>query len=181
MLLKINKRLPFRISERLMTTSNRKPVRKSKHELNAIKKLIKDKNFRIFLTEKGINVLNSEIKVEGIDPFDFYSKLNMENDASHSFYLGVELARAQIEFQLGKNYDQDNELEWGVAYKQIKILIHIPNPNQHKKKMIIETIISTINTKGDVNTIWNKKTKNFVLFHLIYPQEQLEKKWYCCN
>ena len=37
-----------------MITSNRKPVRKSKHELNAIKKLIKDKNFRIFLTEKGI-------------------------------------------------------------------------------------------------------------------------------
>ena len=131
---KINKRLPFRISERLMTTSNRKPVRKSKHELNAIKKLIKDKNFRIFLTEKGINVLNSEIKVEGIDPFDFYSKLNVENDASHSFYLGVELARAQIAFQLGKNYDQDNELEWGVAYKQDKNLNSHPKPKSTQKK-----------------------------------------------
>ena len=36
-------------------------------------------------------------------------------DASHAFYLGVELARAQIAFQLGKRYVQDRELDWGVA------------------------------------------------------------------
>ena len=117
---KINKRLPFRINEGLMTTSNRKPTRKSKKEINEIKNLIKDKNFRIFLSDKGINVLNSDTKIEGTDPFDFYTSLKVENDASHSFYLGVELARAQIAYQLGKNYDQDNELEWGIAYTQVK-------------------------------------------------------------
>ena len=35
--------------------------------------------------------------------------------ASHAFYLGVELARAQVAHQLGKRYVQDNELRWGVA------------------------------------------------------------------
>ena len=35
--------------------------------------------------------------------------------AAHAFYLGVELARAQIAHQLGKRYVQDNELRWGVA------------------------------------------------------------------
>ena len=39
----------------------------------------------------------------------------MEQDGSHAFYLGVELARAQVAHQLGKRYVQDNELRWGVA------------------------------------------------------------------
>ena len=41
----------------------------------------------------------------------------MDNDASHAFYLGVELARAQIAWQLKKRYVQDQELEWGVNIK----------------------------------------------------------------
>ena len=131
---KINKRLPFRINEGLMTTSNRKPTRKSKKEINEIKNLIKDKNFRIFLSDKGINVLNSDTKIEGTDPFDFYTSLKVENDASHSFYLGVELARAQIAYQLGKNYDQDNELEWGIAYTQVKNLNVRPKLKSTQKK-----------------------------------------------
>jgi len=31
-----------------------------------------------------------------------------------AFYLGVELARAQIAWQLKKRYNQDEELAWGV-------------------------------------------------------------------
>ena len=131
---KVNKRLPFRINEGLMTTSNRKPLRKSSTELNEIRKLIKDKNFRIYLSDKGINIFNSHINITGKDPFDFYKSLGVENDASHAFYLGVELARAQIAFQLGKNYDQDNELEWGVAYKKIKNLKKRPKLKSTQKK-----------------------------------------------
>jgi hypothetical protein len=37
----------------------------------------------------------------------------VEDDASHAFYLGVELARAQIAWQLKKRYSQDEELQWG--------------------------------------------------------------------
>ncbi len=117
---KKNKRLPFRIDNSLMAMSERKPTRKTKREINEIRDFIKDKNYRIFLTDKGVNILNSETHLINSDPFDFYNKLNVENDASHAFYLGVELARAQIAWQLGKNYDQDNELEWGVATKKKK-------------------------------------------------------------
>ncbi len=118
---KENQRLPFRVDDSLMCISNRKPNRKSRKEINEIKSLIKDKNFRILLSDKSINVFNSEIHSIGSDPYDFYSKLNVENDASHAFYLGVELARAQIALQLGKNYDQDNELDWGIALEKKKI------------------------------------------------------------
>ena len=46
--------------------------------------------------------------------------MKVDDDASHAFYLGIELARAQIAFQLGKDYDQDNELNWGIAVKKKK-------------------------------------------------------------
>ena len=45
----------------------------------------------------------------------------LENDASHAFYLGVELARAQIAWQLKKRYVQDEELSWGVNLTQDKM------------------------------------------------------------
>ena len=39
----------------------------------------------------------------------------MQNDAPHAFYIGVELGKAQIAWQLGKPYMQDEELDWGVC------------------------------------------------------------------
>ena len=75
--------------------------------------MVKDKNFRILLGENGINVFNSESHQVGSEPYDFYEKMNVSTDASHAFYLGVELAKAQIAHELGKNYDQDNDLKWG--------------------------------------------------------------------
>ena len=117
---KKNQRLPFRVNNNLMCLAERKPKRKSKKELKEIKSMVKDKNFRIFLSEDGINVFNSEIYTNGSDPYDFFEKMNVNDDASHSFYLGVELARAQIAYQLGKDYDQDNELNWGIAVEKKK-------------------------------------------------------------
>jgi len=49
------------------------------------------------------------------DPFKLFPHLGLEADGSHAFYIGVELARAQIAWQLGKRYIQDQELEWGAA------------------------------------------------------------------
>ncbi len=112
---KKNRRLPMGIDDNLMCLTDRKPIRISDNELEEIKSMIKDKNFRILLTSNGINIFNSDIHKVGLDPYDFYEYLKVDSDASHAFYLGIELARAQIAFELGKNYDQDNELEWGVV------------------------------------------------------------------
>jgi len=117
---KINQRLPFRVDNSLMCMTERKLNRKSTKEIKEIRSMVKDKNYRILLSEKGIDVFNSEMHATSIDPYDFFSKMNVKNDASHAFYLGVELARAQIAHQLGKNYDQDNEILWGVASKKNK-------------------------------------------------------------
>jgi hypothetical protein len=55
--------------------------------------------------------------VEDTDPFDLFEKLlatEPENvDASHAFYLGYEMAKAATALTLGKEYRQDEALDWG--------------------------------------------------------------------
>jgi hypothetical protein len=41
------------------------------------------------------------------DPYDLYPRLDLQGGVPHAFYLGVELGRAQIAWQLGKRYVQD--------------------------------------------------------------------------
>ncbi len=118
---KKNQRLPFRVSDELMGMSERNLKRKSQEEISEIRSMIKDNNYRILLSQKAINVFNNEVVATGKDPYDFFEKIEVNDDTSHAFYLGVELARAQIALQLGKNYDQDNELNWGVAVKKKKV------------------------------------------------------------
>jgi hypothetical protein len=52
------------------------------------------------------------------DPFEFFPCLGVEQDGGHAFYLGVELARAEIAWQLGKRYNQDQSLKWGCAAEE---------------------------------------------------------------
>jgi hypothetical protein len=52
------------------------------------------------------------------DPLELYPHLGVSDDGAHAFYLGMELARAQIAWQLGKKYAQDEELKWGCAVEQ---------------------------------------------------------------
>ena len=55
------------------------------------------------------------VAIPPANPFDLYPKLSVETDGGHAFYLGVELARAEIAWQLGKRYNQDQPLTWGCA------------------------------------------------------------------
>lgn len=112
---KENQRLPIGVDSSLMTIADRKLLRTQTKEIKYLKEMIKDKNFRILLSDKQINVFNKNILKSATDPYEFYDHLDLSDDSSHAFYMGVELARAQIALQLGKNYNQDNELKWGIA------------------------------------------------------------------
>ena len=73
------------------------------------------------------------------DPFEFFPQLGVEEDGSHAFYLGVELARAQIAWQLGKRYVQDQPLDWGcTVYRQEQSVEDYQQPGstmkQHREK-----------------------------------------------
>ncbi len=104
---------PKHISNDLLTTHEDKPFKFSYDEILELSKDIKDPSYRIMVTDKGIHVFNRDGFETAKDPFDFFKNLNVDNDTGHAFYLGVELARAQIAYQLGKFYSQDEELSWG--------------------------------------------------------------------
>ena len=107
--------LPQRYHPGLMALKDRKPFPYEAEEVAQIAAAIKDPSFRIQLTREGIHVYNRDGHQIETDPFALFPGLGVEDDAGHAFYLGVELGRAQIAWQLGKRYLQDNELEWGVA------------------------------------------------------------------
>jgi dihydropteroate synthase len=89
---------------------------------------VRDANFRIHAAEDGIHIYNRDGHHVATDPFEFFSKLDVEKDGSHAFYLGYELAKAEIARSLGKRYAQDNPLDWGVAAdkKSEDLIRHAP-------------------------------------------------------
>lgn len=108
-----DKRLPRDYANGLLGLHDRRPFPYSPREIAEFAAQVKDPNFRIQVSEQGVHIYNRAGLWQDIDPFRLYPVLGVEEDASHAFYLGVELARAQIAWQLGKRYQQDEELQWG--------------------------------------------------------------------
>lgn len=107
--------LPKHINPDLMALHETAPFPYTLAEIQDWAREIKDPSFRIQNSSEGVHVYNRDGFYTALNPFDFYANLHVENDAGHAFYLGVELARAQIAWQLGKRFTQDQELTWGCA------------------------------------------------------------------
>lgn len=108
-----DRRLPRDYSSDLLGLHDRRPFTYTEAEIAEFAAQVKDPSFRILVSEEGISIFNREGLHRDIDPFRLYPHLKVDDDASHAFYLGVELARAQIAWQLKKRYSQDEELHWG--------------------------------------------------------------------
>lgn len=108
-----DKRLPRDYSNGLLGLHDRRPFLYSPNEIEIFAAQVKDPNFRIQISEQGMHIYNRDGLHCDIDPFRLYPMLGVDEDGSHAFYLGVELARAQIAWQLKKRYSQDEELQWG--------------------------------------------------------------------
>lgn len=112
--------LPRDFSAELLVAHERRPFPDSSDEILQLSTQIKDPNYRIKVAEQGIHVFNRDGMMVDVDPFAFYPQLQLENDPGHAFYLGVELARAEVAWQLGKRYVQDEDLSWGCAVAQVE-------------------------------------------------------------
>ena len=107
--------LPRDYSAGLLALHERKPFPNSPAEIAQMAGDVRDRNYRIEVAEHGIHVFNRDVHLIEQEPFALFPKLGVENDGGHAFYLGAELARAEIAWQLGKRYAQDNGLRWGVG------------------------------------------------------------------
>ena len=107
--------LPKGIDDALMTVHDKRPFPDTPAEIEAVAAQVRDPNFRVQVSDQGLHVYNREGLRLGHDPFELWPRLHLEADAAHAFYMGVELARAEIAWRLGKRYVQDQPLDWGCA------------------------------------------------------------------
>ena len=107
--------LPKDYADGLLALHARRPFPQTPDEIAAAAAEVRDRNFRIEIAEDGIHVYNRDGHYVAQDAFDLFPKLGVENDGAHAFYLGAELAKAEIAFRLAKRYAQDDPLDWGVA------------------------------------------------------------------
>ena len=80
-----------------------------------------DANFRIYAEGGQLHLMNNGGHWHGTDVFRLFeqafrtqSVTGSTIDASHAFYLGYELARAEIALHLGKQFIQDEPMSWGL-------------------------------------------------------------------
>ena len=66
-----------------------KAKEKVKEEVEEIKSMVKDSNYRIILSDEGVNVFNKEISAKGKDPYDFYDKIDVMGDTSGTHFIWV--------------------------------------------------------------------------------------------
>ncbi len=78
---------------------------------------LKDHNYRLFAEGGRIHLVCAGLHLEDADPFQLFDRLMATQpknvDPSHAFYLGYEMAKALTALTLGKDYRQDESLDWG--------------------------------------------------------------------
>ncbi|MBL1142407.1 MAG: dihydropteroate synthase [Proteobacteria bacterium] len=108
--------LPKGLDSSLLGMHARKPFPYNSNEIEEFYQNVKDPSYRIQVSEEGIHVYNRDGINISVNPFELFPRLELlQDDAPHAFYMGVELSKAQIAWQLGKPYMQDEELSWGVC------------------------------------------------------------------
>ncbi|MEZ6110029.1 MAG: DUF6513 domain-containing protein [Pirellulaceae bacterium] len=79
---------------------------------------IRDHNYRLFAENGRLHLVSAGLHLSDSDPFRLFEQLQSREpknlDASHAFYLGYELAKAMTALTLGKQYEQDESLDWGL-------------------------------------------------------------------
>ncbi|RCS53859.1 dihydropteroate synthase [Bremerella cremea] len=109
--------LPKRIEPRLVTLRDAKVSAPSEEELARLPHELKDQNYRLFVAQQMLHLVSSGLHLEDVDPFALFEKLAATKPSnlspSHAFYLGFELCKAMTALHLGKQYRQDEALDWG--------------------------------------------------------------------
>jgi dihydropteroate synthase-like protein len=108
--------LPKRLEPGLVLLRDFKLAEMGEEGLRELAARVTDRNYRIFAERGEIHIFNGNIHVRGSDPFALFEQLlaaEPKLDAAHAFYLGYECAKAVTALTLGKNYTQDQALQWG--------------------------------------------------------------------
>jgi dihydropteroate synthase-like protein len=112
--------LPKGFDAGLVSLHDLSPYPLAREEIAGLAAEVRDANFRILTADDGIHIFNRDGHYISRDALSLYPKLGVEADGAHAFYLGAELAKAEIAFALGKRYAQDEPLDWGCATDKLE-------------------------------------------------------------
>ena len=114
--------LPKHLEPELLMLRDPKLREHGQATLEELARQIADRNFRLFAERGQLHAMNSDTYVQGTDPFALFEQIVARTpiDAAHAFYLGYELAKAVTALTLGKNYSQDQALQWGMLTRPEK-------------------------------------------------------------
>ncbi len=127
--------LPKNYGDGLLGLHDRDPFPNTPEEIAGLASELRDKNFRIETAADGIHIYSSAGHHVAQDAFELFPKLGVEDDGAHAFYLGAELAKAEIAWRLGKRFAQDEPLDWGVA-------VEMPEEDRTRLKEAGHTLVS---------------------------------------
>jgi hypothetical protein len=104
--------LPKGLDDHLVTLHDPKILAYDEAELRALQAGVTDPNFRIFTDRDTITVFNRDLFLRGRNIDELFTALQV-SDPGHAFYLGRELAKAELAIALGKTYRQEGPLRFG--------------------------------------------------------------------
>ncbi len=108
---------PKHLSTDLLLLRDQKLSPFGEEQLEEMARQIKDRNVRIVAENDRLYALGGGKCLTDSDPFALFEQLLQDRsnsiDVTHAFYLGYELCKASIALTLGKEYHQDESLDWG--------------------------------------------------------------------
>ncbi len=114
--------LPKRIDDRLVMLRDSRLFSYGEEGLSRLQHEIRDDNYRIFAEGSELHIVAAGLHLHGADPFDLFEDLLARRpknlDPGHAFYLGFEMAKALTALTLGKDYRQDQALNWGFLTRE---------------------------------------------------------------
>jgi dihydropteroate synthase-like protein len=118
-----NADLPRGYADGLLQVHDRRPFAASAADIAEQAAAVGDANWRIAVAPDGIHVFNRARHATGTEALAFFPTLvgagaaggDVAQDGAHAFYLGTELAKAELAWRLGKRYAQDAPLDFGCA------------------------------------------------------------------
>lgn len=117
------KRLPLS----LLLLRDRKVSEPGPLALEQLARQVTDPNVRVFVDGGRLHLINRDGHFHGEDSFELFDRLLAQGeslDATHAFYLGYELAKATTALTLGKQYTQDQPLDWGLLTRPEISAVH---------------------------------------------------------
>ncbi|MCP4480656.1 MAG: dihydropteroate synthase [Planctomycetaceae bacterium] len=137
---------PKHLTDQLVLLRDEKLFQFGAEQIEELASQIKDNNYRIISEADEIHLLGSRQHFHDADPFLVFDQLMATAptnvDPSHAFYLGYEMCKAMTAMQLGKQYTQDEALDWGFLTQ--------PETDRHRLKKKRTDRIKPIPPKSDL-------------------------------